>query len=491
MEKYDIAVIGGGPSGYAATMRALDLNKKVILIEKDKIGGAGLHNGALSSKTLWELSKNIYNMRNSELVSNYYQLPPYSKIYELMNQAVQTRTKQLKYQLNQIQTLHSSIFRFAQGSGSLLNKNQIEISFSDGSQELIWADHIIIATGSRPRKLPNIPIDEKIIMTSDGIHHLTDYPESLVILGAGVIGCEFATIFANFGKTKVYLIDKADRILPFEDEDVALMIAQNLEHLGVHIHKNASLISMEIEDGRVKYILDFKDGKTQTFYAEKALVSVGRVPNFEGLGLQNAGLTFNSKGYIDTKDGQSDVPNIYFVGDTTADICLVNVGELEGRHVVEKIVFKETQPLIYENISTIMFLHPEVAGVGMNELEAQKKGIPYQVATYTYDYIGRALCMQCPRGFFKILVSDDEHRKILGMRAVGEHASTAIQGVALLIAQNLSIEAIAELIHPHPSIIEGIQECARMLLGKSIIKPEFFSQSLNCFRVYDGHRQKF
>ncbi len=489
MEKYDIAVIGGGPAGYAATMRALDLKKKVILIERDKIGGAGLHNGALSSKTLWELSKNIYNMRHSDLAPFNYNLPPYSKILELMNQAVQTRMEQLQYQLHQIQTLYPNLFKFANGTGSLLNQNQIQITYNDGNHQIIWADNIIIATGSRPRKLPNIPIDEKIIMTSDGIHHLTDYPQSLVILGAGVIGCEFATIFANFGKTKVYLIDKADRILPFEDEDIASVVAQNLEHLGVHIHKNASLVSMEIEDNRVKYILEFKEGKTETFYAEKALVSVGRIPNFEDLGLQNAGLTFNSRGYIDTKDGQSDVPNIYFVGDTTADICLVNVGELEGRHIIEKIYGKE-HPLIYENISTIMFLHPEVAGVGMNEIEAQKKGIPYQVATYTYNYIGRALCMQCPQGFFKILVSDDEHKKILGMRAIGEHASTAIQGVALLIAQNLSIEAIAELIHPHPSIIEGIQECARMLLGKSIIKPEFFSQSLNCFRVYDGNRLK-
>lgn len=489
MEKYDIAVIGGGPSGYASVMRALDLNKKVILIEASKIGGAGLHNGALSSKTLWELSKSVYQMKHSELSPSDFKTPPYSKVLEIMENAVQIRTNQLYYQIDQIQKLHPHLFRFANGRASLLNQNLIEITYPNQPSETVYAQNIIIATGSRPRKIPNIPIDEKIIMTSDGIHQMKDYPESLVILGAGVIGCEFATIYANFGKTKVFLIDKADRILPFEDEDVASMIAQNLEHLGVHIHKNASLISMEIEDGRVKYILDFKNGKTQTFFAEKALVSVGRVPNLEGLGLQNAGLTFNSKGYIDTKDGQSAVSNIYFVGDTTADICLVNVGELEGRHIVEKIYGFEHQPLIYENISTIMFLHPEVAGVGMNEIEAKNKGIPYQVATYTYDYIGRALCMQCPKGFFKILVSDDEHKKILGMRAVGEHASTAIQGVALLIAQNLSIEAIAELIHPHPSIIEGIQECARMLLGKSILKPEFFSNSLNCFRVYDGHRQ--
>lgn len=488
MEKYDVVIIGGGPSGYAATMRALDLQKKTLLIEKDKLGGAGIHNGALSSKTLWELSKKIYDFKHSEVGDSNYNAPPFSKVKQTMNDAVNTRLTQLQYQLEQIQTLHPQIFRLAHGKGSLQSPHEVLIEFPDGKQETVFAQNIVIATGSRPRKLPTIPIDEKIIMTSDGIHDLNDYPESLVILGAGVIGCEFATIFAHFGKTKVYLIDKADRILPFEDPDVALMVDQNLTHMGVHIHRNASLLQMTIKDGQVQYILDFKDNGTQTFYAEKALVSVGRVPNLDGIGLQNAGITFNSKGYVDTNDGQSvHAPHIYFVGDTTADICLVNVGELEGRHVIEKMFGLVDTPLHYENISTIMFLHPEVAGVGMNEQEAQKKGISYKVATYTYDYIGRALCMQCPRGFFKMLVSDDEEQKILGMRAIGEHASTAIQGVALLIAQNLNVEAIAELIHPHPSIIEGIQECARIFLNKSIMKPEFFSQSLNSFRIYPGN----
>lgn len=489
MEKYDVVIIGGGPSGYAATMRALDLQKKTLLIERDKLGGAGIHNGALSSKTLWELSKKIYDFKHSEVGSPDYEVPSFSKVKQTMNDAVQTRLNQLQYQLEQIQTLHPQLFRLAHGKGSLQSPHEVLIELPDGKQETVWAQNIVIATGSRPRKLPNIPIDEKIIMTSDGIHDLMEYPESLVILGAGVIGCEFATIFAHFGKTKVYLIDKADRILPFEDPDVALMVDQNLTHMGVHIHRNASLLQMTIKDGQVQYILDFKDKGTQTFYAEKALISVGRVPNLDGIGLQNAGITFNSKGYVDTMDGQSvQAPHIYFVGDTTADICLVNVGELEGRHVIEKMFGQVQSHLRYENISTIMFLHPEVAGVGMNEQDAQKKGIPYKVATYTYDYIGRALCMQCPKGFFKMLVSDDGEQKILGMRAIGEHASTAIQGVALLIAQNLNVEAIAELIHPHPSIIEGIQECARIFLNKSIMKPEFFSQSLNCFRVYPGNR---
>ncbi len=305
-------------------------------------------------------------------------------------------------------------------------------------------------------------------------------------MGAGVIGCEFATIFSNFGKTKVYLIDKADRILPSEDPDISDIVANNFESNGVHIHKNASLECMTIDDGRVKYVLNFKNGTQETFYAEKCLISIGREPNTKNLGLENAGLTLNERGYVKDVDSQTEVPNIYVVGDITADICLVNVGELEGRHAVKKMYNQTNRKMVYENISTIMFLQPEVAGVGLNETEANKRKINYKVGYYSYNMIGRAICMRCPKGFFKILVSDDEEMKILGMRAVGEHASTAIQGVALLISMNESIDTLSELIHPHPSIIEGVQECARMLKGKSIMKPEIFKDHLKCYRVVDG-----
>jgi dihydrolipoamide dehydrogenase len=241
---------------------------------------------------------------------------------------------------------------------------------------------------------------------------------------------------------------------------------------------------MEIVDGQVEYLIEHPDGEKETFHAEKALVSVGRVPNIENTGLREIGVELSEAGHIVDNDTQTSFSNIYAVGDITADIALVNVGELEGRHAVEKIFGEPRRPIIYENISTIMFLNPEVAGVGMNEQQAQKSGINYRVASFDFRCIARAVAMRNTEGFFKILVTDDDDMKVLGMRAVGEHASSAIQAVALLIATNKSIEELSELIHPHPSIIEGIQECIRVLLGNSIFKPDIFQDYLEyrCYR---------
>ncbi|HIN40053.1 MAG TPA: NAD(P)/FAD-dependent oxidoreductase, partial [Flavobacteriales bacterium] len=352
----------------------------------------------------------------------------------------------------------------------------------------IYSDNIIIATGSRPRKLENIPIDEKIILTSDGMDRLKNFPKSMVILGAGVIGCEFATIFSNFGKTKVYLIDKADRILPFEDEDIATMVNENLAKNGVVIHHDASVIRMEIKNGKVEYELAYKDGRSEVINVEKALISVGRIPNLEDLGLDQIGVEYKDGRTILDDDTSTSIDNIYAVGDVTAHIALVNVAELEGRRAVEKMFGKSDRKITYKNISTIMFLNPEVAAVGMGEQQVNEKGIPYRLVKLDYSCIARAIAMRKTKGFFKILVTDDEEMKILGMRAVGEHASSAIQGVALLISMNRGIIDLADLIHPHPSIIEGIQECLRMLLGKSIFKAEVFEDKLKCYRCVDGKK---
>jgi dihydrolipoamide dehydrogenase len=298
-----------------------------------------------------------------------------------------------------------------------------------------------------------------------------------------VIGCEFATIFSNYGRTKVFLIDKEDRILPFEDEDISAALASNLEKNGVVIHRGSSLESMNIVNGKVEYVLNYKDGRHETYTVDHALISVGRVANTDNLGLEAAGVQLNDRGYCVDNATQTTVSNIYAVGDFTADISLVNVGELEGRYAVERIFGKPPRDLIYDNISTIMFLNPEVAAVGMNETQARKRKIPYRMAVMDYRYINRAIAMGKTGGFFKILVSDDDEMKILGMRVMGNHASSTSQAIALMIALDAGIDQLAELIFPHPSVPEGIQECARMLRGKSIVKPEVFNLDLRCYRV--------
>lgn len=492
MEKFDLCVIGGGPSGYAAVMRALDFGKKVLLIEKDKVGGAGVFNGALASKTMWELSKDILRMRKTMgkfSTSCSYNIN-FKKIKEEVDQAVTERHSHLLGHIHDLKDAgYKDIFHFKRGSGKLKSRNEVEISLNDGSTEVVYAENIILATGSSPRYLPHIPIDEKIIVTSDGIHQFEELPKSMVVLGAGVIGCEYATIFSNLGQTQVNLIDKADRILSFEDDDVISMVEKNFIKNGINIHRNSRLERMEIVDGEVEYELSYTDGTSEVFRVEKALVSVGRVPNVKGLGLEEIGVEVNDKCSVVDNDTQTNVPNIYAVGDLSADIALVNVGELEGRHAVKKIFDGAKHQLSYNNISSIMFLNPAVAAVGMNEKQAREKGLSYQVVSIDYACIPRAIAMRNPDGFFKIIVTNDKEMKILGMRACGPQASSAIQAVALLINMGRGVQELAELIHPHPSLIEGIQECCRMLMGKSIMKPHVF-QHMTYHGYMEGEKQE-
>ena len=486
MNKYDLVVIGAGPSGYAAAMRAMDFKKKVLLIEKDNVGGAGITNGALSSKTWWEIARETSTLHKH--LRRFNLTTPdvnFQEVKAEVNRAVEERKALLHEHMDALDTsCFANLLTYRVGTAKLLTPNEVEITHSEGV-DVVTADYIILATGSRPRKLPNIPIDEKIILTSDGIEQMDDFPESMVILGAGVIGCEFATIFAGFGKTKVHLIDKGDRILPFEDDDVVNVIERNMENNGVHIHRNSRLIRMDIVNNRVEYELEYDDGSKEVFNVEKALVSVGRIPNYEKLWEKGVDIVLNKRG-IEDNETQTSVSNIYAVGDVTADIALVNVGELEGRFAVEKIFGKPRRKLIYENISTIMFLNPEVAGVGLNEKQASEKGIPYKVVTLDYACIPRAIAKRNTQGFIKLLVTNNEEMKILGMRVIGNHASSAIQAVALLISMDKGIEELAECVHPHPSITEGIQECVRMLLGKSMFKPDALKGKLSCRTFTNG-----
>lgn len=482
MEHFDLVVIGGGPSGYAGAMRAIDFGKKVLIVEKKRVGGAGIYNGVLSSKSYWEQALRAASIR--EIIPDY--AASFEDTVRIVNEALFERKTQMMVHLQLLQKQKPDLFFYEKGTAYIVDKHTIEVRKEDGTVKVVSTDNILIATGSRPRIPANINVDEQVIVTSDGIKNFTSFPKSIVVLGAGVIGCEFATIFSAFGQTKVYLIDKADRILPFEDEDVADVISNNLEAHGAVVHNGASLKRMEIKNGMVEYELSYKDGKTEVLTVEKALVSIGRVPNVENIGIENVSLKLNERGSIWDDDTQTNISNIYVAGDVTTEVALVNVGEREARHAVVRMFGPIVKPLSYKNISTIMFLNPEVAAVGMSEQECKEKGIPHKVVKLDYTTNARAIAMRKTKGFFKIIVTNDSGMRILGMRVVGEHASSAIQGVAYLIYTNQGIRELADMMHPHPSIIEGIQECLRMLLNKSIYKPYVFKDRLKCYVCENG-----
>lgn len=482
MDKYDLCVIGGGPAGYAAAMRAIDFGKKVLLVEKGKLGGYGIYDGALASKTMWELSNKLKTVKDEIGQDDRIDIP-FSKVKEIIDEALFERKFQLSCHLRIIHA-ETSLINYEKGTASFISPNEILITKESGDSFSAYAENVIIASGSRPRTLPNINVDEKSVLTSDGILHLDKFPKSLVILGAGVIGCEFATMFSNFGQTKVYLIDRADRILPFEDEDIADVVATNLEENGVVIHRGSKLIRMDNNGDHVEYEIENSDGTKEVIQVEKAMLSIGRTPNVESLNLENAGVEMSKRGvHIGDEDTRTNVPNIYAVGDVSGHLALVNVGEREARHAVVKMFADfPVKPIQYKNISTIMFLSPEVAAVGINEQQAQEQKIPIRVSKVDYSTIARAIAMRKTTGFFKIIVSDDEEMKVLGMRAVGEHASSAIQSVSLLMYMNKGIDELAHMIHPHPSIVEGVQECVRMLIGKSVYKSSIFKDKLKCYK---------
>jgi dihydrolipoamide dehydrogenase len=483
MERFDLCVIGGGPAGYAAAMRALDLGMRVILVERDRIGGAGIHNGALASKTLWEIAQRVSTA--NDLIRARGREPlrlGWAEVQRTLGEALFERRylHACHLQLLAARPQGPGHLRHERGSARISAPQQVTIE--RGEHRLtVHAEHVIVATGSRPRRPSEIPVDEQHILTSDGIFSLEEQPASIVIIGAGVIGCEFATIFNALGGTQVHLIDRAERILPFEDEDVSEVVATGLEKRGARIHRQARLDGIAVVDGMVQFHLLHADGRRETHRVEKALVSVGRIANLGGLGLEHAGLTVDPvRGTVPVNGTATTCPWLHVVGDATGTDMLVNLGELEGRNAVERIQGMVAEPLDRSNISTIMFLEPEVAGVGLNEQQCREKGIPYRMARIDYSCLARAVAMRRTSGFFKVLVTSDTEMRVLGMRAVGEHASSAIQAVALMMKLGTPIAALADLVHPHPSITEGVQECARMLLGRSIFKPEVFADRMRC-----------
>jgi dihydrolipoamide dehydrogenase len=490
---FDVCIIGAGPAGFAAANRCWDFGKSVCIVEKGCLGGAGIHSGALSSKTFWELSKDYQNAirKDRGYIAENVRLD-FSQVVACVNRAADEKVSQISRQLQELSSPrpdYPGSIQLRNGTAKFLSKNSIHVEGTKpGQSGEIRAKNFIIATGSKPRTLDSIPVDGHRIITSDHVSRLKDFPKSLVILGAGVVGCEYATIFSNYGQTKVHLIDRAPRILPFEDADISRICSGNLEKKGVSIHHQAKLLSMKVINDRVEYIIEHSSGGRETIRTDHALISIGRVPNTSSLNLEKAGVEVDERGYVITENTQSSTPTIYAIGDVTYDVALVNVAEIEGRYAAERICGEALDDLTYDNLSSIMFLDPEVAAIGMNELQAQEKKISYKVATYDYSLVNRAVAMRATEGFVKLLVRDDESNEMLGMRALGVHASTMIEAASLIIQQRRPACDLGELLHPHPAITEGLQECVRMLSNSSIYKPHVFKSELRLSRIsFDKH----
>ncbi len=481
LEKYDVCVIGCGPGGFAAAMRGLDFGKNVCIVEGGRIGGAGIVNGAMTSKTLWELAKDYYV---ASTVDRGYRAANLSVDFHAVRDTVITAAKEKQYQIrSQIESFspgkwNNGSLSLVNGYGKFLNKKELEVTRKDGSKVIVKADFFIIATGSRPVGFPHIPFDHERIINSDDILSLQRFPKRMMIIGAGIIGCEYATIFSNFGQTEVHLLDRQARIIPFEDEDLSKLISTNLKNNNVHIYHHALIRDILKNESHLEAIVDYEDGHSQVIEVDLVLVSVGRRPNTDNLGLENVGIQTTDRGHITVDENLCATDNIYAIGDITGKSALVNIAEMEGRFAIKAMYGKVQTPINYSNMSTIMFFRPEVAAVGLNEQQCRAKNIPHRVAYYSLSMVNRAIAMRATGGFVKIIVTPDSKPKILGMRSAGPRASDLIISIAIAMDQDKNILEIMRTTQPHPSISEAVQDCFRMLLGKSIYKPRAFPEQM-------------
>ncbi|MCS7189313.1 MAG: NAD(P)/FAD-dependent oxidoreductase [Bacteroidia bacterium] len=472
---YELVIIGGGAAGFAGAMRAMDFGKRTLIIEKNKIGGAALFNGALSSKTWWELAKDfdkIFLTDRGYIVENYKF--SYQEFRNIVSQAVAERQAQM---LRQIEYHHQrGLLDVEYGEAEFLSPHTLRVKPREGQPYTVEAAYFLLATGSRPRLLPHLPVDGKRIFTSDHIDQLEDFPPNLLIVGSGVIGCEFATIFSTFPRVQVTMIEKAERILPYEDPDISQVVMQNLAECNVRFFTEAQLGELRLGDDGVNYTV-LQGGKAYKEFASHVLLAIGRIPNVEGLGLERIGVKREESGHVITQATQTTVPHIFAAGDLDAHKAgFVNVAEQEARHAVERMFGRVKRPLDYDHLSWIMFLRPEVAGVGMNELQAREAGYAYRAVRYNYDLTARGIAMRTRRSFFKLITTDEPDPYILGCRAVGPQASTIIGMVALMIHFSRRVSDLCSILQPHPALTEGVQECARALLGEAIFKPELHTE---------------
>ena len=484
--RYDLCILGAGPAGLAAAARAHDLGLRTALVEAGRPGGAGVADGALSSKTLWHLAMDYARAcRTDRGFDGGMVRASWPDVVAEVRAACReawAHTERLLAFWAQPSARGGVVDRVT-GRGRFVAADRVAV---DGVGELT-ADRFVVAVGSRPRGLPGVVVDGERIVTSDHIERLPALPRRLAIVGAGVVGCEYATVFASYGATAVEIFDRGQRILGMEDADVADEVAASFRRAGIAICHGARLDRI-VRDGDVVRL----SGKTVDAAGREAplerevdcvLLAVGRAPALDGLGLEHPGVTVDKGAIVcpDRGSARTTAAHVWAAGDVTPDLMLANVAEQEGRHAVEDLAGLAPRPLAFEAKSAIFFFRPEVASVGLNEQMARAAGISYRAAVVPHAVLRRAIAMRATDGFVKLLA--DRDGKVLGLRVVGPQASSCIQGVALLIESGGTLADLDRCPHPHPAVTEGVQEAARVLLGSSIYEPAAFP---GLVRIVDG-----
>ncbi len=458
MAKYDIAVIGGGPGGYTAAIRAAQLGASVCLLEKSKVGGTCLNWGCIPTKALLSCTEKLAHIKRAEEFGIKVKgvKADWSHMVSRKDKVVDKLVSGVEF------LLKSHGVEVIQANAYLVDKDVIEIEETNGGEDQFRASHIILATGSRPAYIPAFDIDGKQVITSNEALNLAELPESLIIVGGGVIGCEFACIFSELG-VKITIIEALDRILNTEDRQISQRMRGIFRKRGITIHTNAKITGIKKAAKQVTAVLE----SGEEISARKAMVSIGRALNTKDLGLENVGVEQGVRGEILVNDRmQTNIPNIYAIGDVVGKVMLAHVAARQGMVAVGNIM-NRPQIMSYEVVPSAIFTHPEIGSVGLTADKAKEQGYEVKVGNFSFMALGKALAMGEAEGTIRI-VADAKTDKLLGAQIMGPHATDLIAEVALGINQGATAADIANTIHAHPTLAEAVFEAAEDVHDRAI-----------------------
>ncbi len=458
-----LVILGAGPGGYVAAVRAAQLGAEVTVIEDDKVGGACLNRGCIPAKALVASSQALSKARELEKFGIEFKgefVPNLAKIIERKNKVVSAQVKGIRG------LFKSWGITLKEGRGSLTSEKEVEVRTKQGDTEKIEADRIIIATGSRPATIQAFPFDGKNIISSTEALEFTEIPKSMLIIGAGAIGCEFACIYRELG-AEITIVEMLPRAAATEDHEISELLEKELKKKKIRLITGVKVEKIGIKNDAAHVLLS--DGAE--LVTEKVLVSIGRALNSENIGLDVIGIKRGGRGEIIANNKmETNIPGIYAIGDVAGGMLLAHKAYREGL-VAAKNIMGINAVIDYNVVPVAIFTSPEIASVGIREYQAVEKGIKYKTGHFQFRSLGKAHAMGQITGFIK-LIAEGSSDKLIGAHIIGPHASDLIHEAALAMKTGLTIRDIAETIHAHPTLPEGIMEAAGDLHGEAIHVPK-------------------
>ena len=454
--EYDVVVLGAGPGGYVAAIRAAQLGLKTAVVERQYWGGVCLNIGCIPTKALLHTADLLEEARESKRFGVV--IPQASLDFEGMMRYKDQVVKQMTGGVGFL--MKKNKIDQHNGTGKLLDKNTLQVTGPDGKQTNLSAKNIIVATGARPRELPQIggTFDEDRILSSTGMLNLKSLPKSLLIIGASAIGCEFASAFRTFG-SEVTLVEALPRIVPVEDEEISAELAKAFAKRGIKVMAGAKFTGVtKAADSITATIID-ADGKEHTVQAERMLMGIGIAPNTKDVGLEAAGVELDQRGFIKVNGSmQTNVPGIYAIGDCCMMApWLAHKASAEGLLAAEQIAGHHPQPIDYGKIPGCTYCSPEIASVGLTEAKAREQGYDVKVGKFPFSANGKASILGQRNGFVKI-VSEKQYDEVLGIHIIGPHATELIAEGGVALSHEATSESLMRTIHAHPTLYEALGE---------------------------------